>query len=81
MGNLNLPLQSKLLTVLQNREITRVGENSSIKIDIRLISATNMPIEDMVNGGDFRQDLLYRINTVEIVLPPLRDRIEDIPLW
>jgi len=80
IGNLSLPLQSKLLTTLQSREITRIGSNKSISIDIRLISATNMPIYDMVNDNSFRQDLLYRINTVEIHLPPLRDRLEDIPL-
>ncbi len=80
IGNLSLPLQSKLLTVIQRREITRIGSNKVIPIDIRLICATNMPIYDMVNEGDFRQDLLYRINTVEINIPPLRDRTEDIHL-
>lgn len=79
IGNLSLPLQSKLLTVLQNREVTRIGSNKSVPIDIRLICATNMPIYDMVKENKFRQDLLYRINTVEIHLPPLRDRQEDIP--
>lgn len=80
IGNLSLPLQSKLLAVLQNRQVTRIGENKPMQIDIRLICATNMPIHDMVGENTFRQDLLYRINTVEINLPPLRDRIEDIPL-
>jgi len=80
IGNLSLPLQSKLLTVLQNREVTRIGTNKSISIDIRLVCATNMNIHDMVKENTFRQDLLYRINTVEINLPPLRDRLEDIPL-
>jgi two-component system response regulator HydG len=80
IGNLSLPLQSKLLTVLQNRQITRIGANKPIAIDIRLICATNMPIYDMVKNGEFRQDLLYRINTVELHLPPLRERQEDIPL-
>ncbi|MTI41843.1 sigma-54-dependent transcriptional regulator [Fulvivirga lutimaris] len=80
IGNLSMPLQSKLLTVLQNREVTRIGSNTSIPIDIRLVCATNMNVHDMVNDGTFRQDLLYRINTVEIKLPPLRDRLEDIPL-
>jgi two-component system response regulator HydG len=79
IGNLNMPLQSKLLAVLQNREVTRLGTNTAIKIDIRLICATNMPIEDMVAEGQFRQDLLYRINTVEVQLPSLRERLEDIP--
>jgi transcriptional regulator with PAS, ATPase and Fis domain len=80
IGNLSLPLQSKLLTVLQQRQVTRIGSNQALNIDIRLICATNMPIYDMVNEGTFRQDLLYRINTVEIQLPPLRDRLDDIPL-
>ena len=80
IGNLSLPLQSKLLTVLQNREVTRIGSNKSIPVDIRLICATNMPLHDMVQDNTFRQDLLYRMNTVEIKLPPLRERMEDIPL-
>jgi len=80
IGNLSLPLQSKLLTVIQKREITRIGSNLQMAIDIRLICATNMPIHDMVKDNSFRQDLLYRINTVEIHLPSLRDRLEDIPL-
>ncbi|MFY0606371.1 MAG: sigma-54-dependent Fis family transcriptional regulator [Cyclobacteriaceae bacterium] len=80
IGNLNMPLQSKLLTALQNRKITRIGSNQEVNIDIRLICATNMPIYDMVGESTFRQDLLYRINTVEIQLPPLRDRADDIPM-
>ena len=80
IGNLSMPLQSKLLAVLQNRQVTRIGENKSLPVDIRLICATNMPVHDMVGENTFRQDLLYRINTVEIKLPPLRDRLEDIPL-
>lgn len=80
IGNLSLPLQSKLLTAIQNREVTRIGSNKPVHVDLRLISATNMSIHNMVNDGSFRQDLLYRINTVEINLPPLRDRVEDIPL-
>ncbi|MDX5347733.1 MAG: sigma-54 dependent transcriptional regulator, partial [Hymenobacteraceae bacterium] len=80
IGNLSLPLQAKLLTALQSRHITRLGTNKLIPIDIRLICATNMPIYDMVASGKFRQDLLYRINTVEIHLPPLRARHEDIEL-
>jgi DNA-binding NtrC family response regulator len=78
IGNLNLPLQSKLLTAIQRREVTRIGSNKSIPIDIRLICATNMPLYDMVKENTFRQDLLYRINTVEVQLPPLRDRVDDI---
>jgi DNA-binding NtrC family response regulator len=80
IGNLSMPLQSKLLTVLQKREVTRIGTNKSIPVDIRLICATNMHIHDMVMDNTFRQDLLYRINTVEIFLPPLRERQDDIPL-
>ncbi len=80
IGNLNLPLQSKLLTVLQSREVVRIGTNKSIPVNIRLVCATNMPIYDMVGENTFRQDLLYRINTVELHLPPLREREEDIPI-
>lgn len=80
IGNLSMPLQSKLLTVLQGRQVTRIGTNKPIDIDIRLICATNMPVYDMVAENTFRQDLLYRINTVEIHLPPLRERQEDIGL-
>jgi len=80
IGNLSLPLQSKLLSAIQNREITKIGANKSFSVDIRLICATNMPIHDMVMENSFRQDLLYRINTVEIRLPALREREDDIPL-
>lgn len=80
IGNLSMPLQSKLLTVLQSRQVTRIGTNTPIDIDIRLICATNMPIYDMVAENTFRQDLLYRINTVEVHLPPLREREDDINL-
>jgi DNA-binding NtrC family response regulator len=80
IGNLPLPLQAKLLTVLQNRQVTRVGSNIPRSIDVRLICATNKSPHEMVVQNIFRQDLLYRINTVEIQLPPLRERQEDIPL-
>jgi DNA-binding NtrC family response regulator len=79
IGNLSMPLQSKLLTVLQRREVTRIGTNKAIPVDIRLICATNMHVHEMVMDNTFRQDLLYRINTVEIFLPPLRERQDDIP--
>ncbi len=80
IGNLSMPLQSKLLTALQGRQVTRIGANKPIDIDIRLICATNMPVYEMVSDNTFRQDLLYRINTVELHLPPLRDRQGDIEL-
>jgi DNA-binding NtrC family response regulator len=80
IGNLTLSLQSKLLSVLQNRNVVRLGTNKEIAIDVRLICATNMPLYQMVKEGKFRQDLLYRINTVEVHMPSLRERIEDIPL-
>ncbi len=80
IGNISLQQQSKLLTVLQNREVYRVGSNTPRPIDIRLLCATNMPIHEMVDKNKFRQDLLYRINTVEIHVPPLRERVEDISL-
>ncbi|QHL87036.1 response regulator [Nibribacter ruber] len=78
IGNVSLPLQAKLLTALQSRVVTPVGSNRGKLVDIRLICATNMPLYDMVKQGRFRQDLLYRINTVEVQLPPLRERKEDI---
>ncbi|WP_421978948.1 sigma-54-dependent transcriptional regulator [Roseivirga seohaensis] len=80
IGNLSLPLQAKLLTAVQNRKVNRVGSNKTIDVDIRLICATNMPLYEMVQKGEFRQDLLYRINTIELKLPALRERIDDIPL-
>lgn len=80
LGNIPLALQSKLLTVLQSRKVTRVGSVTSKPIDIRLVSATNQSLDEMVSSGEFRQDLLFRINTIEIHLPPLRERISDIPL-
>ena len=78
LGNLTPSLQSKLLSVLQSRKVVRLGSSKEIPIDVRVISATNMPLYQMVSEGKFRQDLLYRINTVEISLPPLRERTEDI---
>lgn len=80
IGNLSLPLQSKLLTVLQSRKVQRVGSSKEIPVDFRLICATNMAVNEMVVEKKFRQDLLYRINTVEIRVPSLRERAEDIPL-
>ena len=79
IGNIPLHLQAKLLRVLQNRAVTRVGSDKEIPIDIRLICATNMNLEQMVEEGRFREDLYYRINTMHLRLPALRERAEDIP--
>ena len=79
IGNLSYPLQAKLLSALQTRHITRVGNNKSISVDIRLISATNKNLFKSVKKGEFREDLLYRINTIHLEVPPLRERREDIP--
>jgi DNA-binding NtrC family response regulator len=78
IGNIPQNLQSKLLTVLQTRSVTPVGSDSEIPVDIRLISATNKSLSQMVATGQFRQDLLYRMNTIQIQLPPLRERTEDM---
>lgn len=78
IGNLSLALQAKLLTVLQGQKVNRLGENKERIIDVRVICATNAPLEQMVKEGKFRQDLLFRINALEIFLPPLRERTEDI---
>lgn len=80
IGNLPFPLQSKILRVLETRQVIRLGSNKTIPINIRLICATNKSIHEMVGDNKFRQDLLYRINTVEIPIPPLRERVEDIQL-
>jgi DNA-binding NtrC family response regulator len=79
VGNLPAPLQTKLLRVLETREVLPVGSDAPVAIDVRLISATNQPLESLVAEGRFREDLLYRINTIEIELPPLRARLEDLP--
>jgi transcriptional regulator with PAS, ATPase and Fis domain len=80
IGNIPVLLQAKLLSILQNRSVTRLGTNKPVEIDVRLISATNMPVAEMIETGRFRQDLLYRINTVELKIAPLRERVEDIAL-
>ncbi len=80
IGNLSLPLQAKLLRVLETRQVVRVGSNKPVPFDIRLVCATNKPVREGVLDNTIRQDFLYRINTVEIQLPPLRERREDIPL-
>lgn len=81
IGNLSLPLQAKLLVALQNREVTRLGSNKKIPVDIRLIAATNRNIPEMVSHSLFREDLYYRINTIQLEIPPLRNRREDIPAF
>lgn len=80
IGNLSLPMQAKLLTALEKRQVTRLGATRPIPIDIRLICATNVNIHDLVAEGTFRQDLLYRINTIELSIPPLRERGDDVVL-
>jgi len=80
IGNLSLQSQAKLLSALQNRYIVRIGSNRQIPVDIRLICATNCVLHERVNEGLFREDLLYRINTIQIEVPPLRDRVDDIPV-
>ena len=74
IGNLSLPMQAKLLIAIEKRQISRLGATDIIPIDVRLISATNVNIRELVEEGNFRQDLLYRINTIEITIPPLRER-------
>ena len=80
IGNLSLPMQAKLLTVIERREVTRVGANKPTTVDVRLVCATNNDVYEMVEEERFRQDLLYRVNTVEIHLPPLRERTGDIDI-
>lgn len=78
IGNISMHQQAKLLSVLQNRQVSRVGSNEAINIDMRLICATNLPLAELANENRFRKDLIYRINTVEILVPPLRKRDGDI---
>lgn len=80
IGNISLHQQAKLLSALQNRQIIRLGTNEPVPVDIRLICATNIPLFELANENRFRKDLIYRINTVEILVPPLRKREGDIPL-
>jgi DNA-binding NtrC family response regulator len=80
IGNISMHQQAKLLSVLQNRQVSRVGSNDPVNINIRLICATNLPLAELANESRFRKDLIYRINTVEIVVPPLRKRENDIIL-
>ena len=80
VGNLSLPMQAKLLRALETGEITPVGSNRARPVDARLVAATSRPLHEMVLRHEFRQDLLYRLNTIEISVPPLRERTDDIPL-
>ena len=79
IGELSKPLQSRLLRALESGEIRRVGDNQAITVDVRVVCATHRSLEEMVKAGDFREDLLFRINTFEITVPPLRERRDDIP--
>ncbi|MDR1756631.1 MAG: sigma-54 dependent transcriptional regulator [Culturomica sp.] len=80
IGNLSLPMQAKLLTAIEKREIVRLGATRPVPIDVRLISATNADIRELIVAGKFRPDLLYRINTIELHIPPLRERGDDVVL-
>jgi two-component system response regulator HydG len=80
IGDMPAAMQAKLLRVLEGKEFERVGENTPVPVDVRLISATNRDLDSLVAAGSFREDLLYRVNVIPIVLPPLRERAQDIPL-
>lgn len=78
IGELPIELQAKLLKVIQNKEIRKIGGNEDIKVDVRIITATNRNLQEMVEIGEFREDLYYRLNVIPIIIPPLRDRKEDV---
>jgi transcriptional regulator with PAS, ATPase and Fis domain len=80
VGTMPMPLQMKMLRVLQEREFERIGDSRTIKVDVRIVTATNADLQKMVKEGSFREDLYYRLNVIAVHLPPLRDRVEDIPL-
>src|SRR5689334_18059534 len=79
IGDMSFPLQAKLLQVLQDGEFSRLGGKSDVRVDVRVVAATNRDLERAVAAGDFREDLFFRLNVVSIGLPPLRDRLEEIP--
>jgi len=81
IGEMSPPLQAKLLQVLQDGEFSRLGGQSDVHVDVRVIAATNRDLEQMVHGGTFREDLYYRLNVVNIYIPPLRERPEEIPVF
>jgi len=81
IGDISPVIQLKLLRVLQEKEFERVGESTPVKVDARIIASTNQPLRERVKSGEFREDLYYRLKVVEILLPPLRERLEDIPLF
>lgn len=80
IGEISIPLQAKLLRVIEDHEVRPLGSNKSVHVDVRLVSASNRVLEDLVQEGRFRQDLYYRLNVIRIDLPPLRERVEDIPI-
>src|SRR5439155_25936939 len=79
VGDMSLSAQSKLLRVLQEGVVTRIGGSKSIQVDVRVLAATNKDLEAEIGEGRFREDLLYRLNVVPIEVPPLRERLEDVP--
>src|SRR5699024_12153508 len=80
IGDMPLDIQAKLLRVLQEKEVTQIGASDAIKLNIRVVAATNKNLEEAIKTGEFREDLYYRLNVIKITLPPLRERREDIPL-
>jgi transcriptional regulator with PAS, ATPase and Fis domain len=79
VGNLPLDVQAKLLRVLQEREFQRIGSSETLRVDVRIIAATNVNLADKVERGEFREDLFYRLNVVPVMMPPLRERLQDVP--
>src|SRR5262249_18369710 len=80
VGDMSLKTQSKVLRALDEQKFTRVGDNDPIKVDVRVIAATNKNLDDEISKGNFREDLFYRLNVIPFYVPPLRERKEDIPL-